>query len=61
MKQTNPPGQAISSTAVAPPAAEQRREAVRQHLQHQFRRAGNDVTTQALLRAVLEYRLERLE
>lgn len=56
MKQENPPDQAIFGTA-----AQSRREAVRQQLQHQFRRAGNDATTQALLRTVLEYRLERLE
>ena len=37
------------------------REAQQKRLERLFRRAGSDATMQALLRAVLEYRLETLE
>jgi len=40
---------------------EERREALRGKVAHLFRQAGTDATMQALLRAVLEYRLEKLE
>ncbi|MGP1680041.1 MAG: hypothetical protein ACTS6J_23150 [Burkholderiales bacterium] len=40
---------------------EERREALRGRVERLFRRAGSDATMQALLRAVLEYRLEGLE
>jgi len=58
---------AVSEIAVLAPselsAAEiqERREALRGRVAHLFRQAGSDATMQALLRAVLEYRLEKLE
>lgn len=41
--------------------SQERREALQEHVEHLFRHAGSDATMQALLRAVLEYRLEGLE
>jgi hypothetical protein len=38
-----------------------KREVIFDRLSRMFRRAGNDVTAQALFRAVLEYRVEALE
>jgi hypothetical protein len=38
-----------------------KREETFDRLSRMFRRAGNDVTAQALFRAVLEYRVEALE
>jgi hypothetical protein len=37
------------------------REAIAARLSYIFRRTGPDVTSQALLRAILEYRLEKLK
>lgn len=39
----------------------EQREALRGRLERLFRRAGSNVTMQALRRAVLEYRLEKLK
>ena len=35
-------------------------KAIKTQVQHMFRHSGTDATTQALLRTVLEYRLEKL-
>jgi len=59
MKQENPPDETRIGTATDATETDRRREALLQYLEYQFRRAGNDATTQALLRAVLEYRLEQ--
>lgn len=40
---------------------QERREVLRGRVAHLFRQAGSDATMQALLRAVLEFRLEKLE
>lgn len=40
---------------------EERREVLRGQVERLFRRANSDATMQALLRTVLEYRLEKLE
>jgi len=40
---------------------QERREALHGKVAHLFRQAGTDATMQALLRAVLEYRLEKIE
>jgi hypothetical protein len=50
---------ATASGIVAATAA--KREETFDRLSRMFRRAGNDVTAQALFRAVLEYRVEALE
>ena len=39
----------------------EQREALRGRAEHLFRRAGSDVTMEALRRTVLEYRLEKLK
>lgn len=36
-------------------------EATRLQVQHLFRKSGTDATTQALLRTVIEYRLEKIK
>ena len=57
----------VSEIAVLLPAEhsaaelEAMREAQRRRVERLFRRAGSDATMQALLRVVLEYRLETLE
>ncbi len=38
-----------------------REEAVRSEIAHMFRKSESDIATQALIRAVLEYRLEKIE
>lgn len=49
------------SAAESEEMREERREALRGRVERLFRRAGSDATMQALLRAVLEYRLEKPE
>ncbi len=57
-------------SVIAPPEAqpgaaaadlEEARDAARRRVAHLFRRSGDDPVNQALQRAVLEYRLERLK
>ena len=49
-----------SATATADPAAEAaQREAALQRVAYLFRRAGSDITMQALLRAMVDYRTEK--
>jgi len=40
---------------------QEQREVMRERVAHLFRQAGSDTTMQALFRAVLEFRLEKLE
>lgn len=51
---------ATASAAVPDPAKEAaQREAALQRLSYLFRRAGPDITMQALLRAMIDYRMEK--
>jgi hypothetical protein len=52
----------VESAAVASSAASSaKRDEMFDKLSRMFRRAGTDVTAQALFRAVMEYRVEALE
>lgn len=49
-----------AATTTADPAAQAaRREAASRRLAYLFRRAGSDITMQALLRAMIDYRTEK--
>lgn len=51
---------AATPAAVPDPAAEAaRRDAALQRVAYVFRRAGSDITMQALLRAMIDYRTEK--
>lgn len=54
------PQDASETSALSPEKRKALQKAIKQEVQHRFRRSGTDATTQALLRTVLEYRLEKL-